>query len=169
MSNYALESLVRCTWIRRGYTDHYRVDAGGSRYVFRICLSGKHTIQSEDDFRFELGLLRALDAGGAPVAMPIQRRDGGFLGSLGGGRTALFERASGDPIVGSIGTRRESSTKLLERSAGSQMARPLCKAACSPHVDILLARSGRLKPLAGALDRCERDRRTARIGPPYHV
>ena len=103
VANYALEPPITCHWIHRGYNDHYRIEAGSSRYVFRIYLRGKYYIQSEGDYRSELGLLRALAAGGVSVAAPIERCDGELMGRLGGRCTALFDWANGDPIVGSIG------------------------------------------------------------------
>ena len=102
-ANYALEPPIACRWIHRGYNDHYRIEAGESRYVFRIYLRGKYYIQSDDDFRFELDLLHTLAAGGVSVAAPIERQDGGLIGAIGGRAAALFEWANGDPIVGSIG------------------------------------------------------------------
>ena len=101
-SAYPLPRVRSCTFIDRGFNDHYLVDAGTARYVCRVYLNGKYYIRSEDDFRLELALLAFLHGRGVPVSYPIRRRDDDLLGwiatSAGARACALFSYAEGREV-----------------------------------------------------------------------
>lgn len=94
-----LDRPVACSWIRRGATHTYLVEAPAGRHVLRLYLNHKDWIAGPDDFRFELELLRFARSGGVPVAAPVARRDGELRGAVGTGAgtrsCALFEFAHG--------------------------------------------------------------------------
>jgi Ser/Thr protein kinase RdoA (MazF antagonist) len=117
---YDLPGPVTCTWIRRGFNDHYLVETtGGNRagkYVLRLYFNHKYWIGSPGDFRFELELLRFVRARGVAVAPPVPRRDGDLLGAVetdAGTRSyALFEFVDG-AIRGPL---TESQARALGRT-----------------------------------------------------
>jgi Ser/Thr protein kinase RdoA (MazF antagonist) len=117
-SEYELAAPIACTFLRRGFNDHYVVEAAGERYILRLYFQGKYYIESEADFRFELDLLDFLHSQGVPVANALRRRDGDLLGALetnGGVRHfALFSFAAGE-----IGKKPDGQ---LARSLGTTVA-----------------------------------------------
>ena len=91
--------------IRRGFNDTYQIDVDGVRRVARVYLSGKYYLNSDDDVRYELGMLSHLGERGVPVSVPLHRVDGDLLGSIadtsGEARPlALFTWADGDTVEG---------------------------------------------------------------------
>lgn len=79
---YHLLAPVECTLIRNGFNDHYHVTTRDGEYVLRLYLNRKYYISSEDDFRFELELLRFTKEHGAPVVAALPDRDGSLLSVL---------------------------------------------------------------------------------------
>lgn len=96
---HELPAPVACTWIRRGFNDHYLLEPPTGKYVLRLYLNHKYWISGADDFRFELELLRFLHQEGVAVAPPVPRRDGELLGTVdtpaGPRHYALFAFAEG--------------------------------------------------------------------------
>ena len=82
LADYNFREPVQCRFIRRGVNDHYHVKSGDQEYFLRIYLNGKYYISTADDFRFELSLLDFLSRNGLPVAPPIQKNNGQFLGTI---------------------------------------------------------------------------------------
>ena len=78
-TQYALQSPIECTLLRRGFNDSFEVlAADGQRYVLRLScrrLRGEADVASETDF------LAYLDAVGVPVAVPVPARDGALFRS----------------------------------------------------------------------------------------
>jgi Ser/Thr protein kinase RdoA (MazF antagonist) len=110
VSEYPLSGPITCTFIRRGFNDHYLVTTPTARYVFRVYFQGKYYIAGADDFRFELELLEHVHRAGVPVAAALPDRNGELLGRLvgpeGNRYCALFAYAEGrereplDPVRG---------------------------------------------------------------------
>ncbi len=100
LADYALPPEVRIEFLRRGFNDHYLVNAGADRFILRVYFNGKYYIEGEGDFRFELELLEFLHANGVSVSHAVRRRDGELLGQVstaGDARTyALFTFAEGE-------------------------------------------------------------------------
>ena len=100
--DYALKP-GRIRLIASGHNDTYRIDAdAGATYAFRLYGQAKSWIRTVSDLRFELDLLAHLQARGAPVSFPIERRRGGTLGSVSSTSEthhyALFSWCPGRPI-----------------------------------------------------------------------
>ena len=78
-TQYALQSPIECTLLRRGFNDSFEaLAADGQRYVLRLScrrLRGEADVASETDF------LAYLDAVGVPVAAPVPARDGALFTS----------------------------------------------------------------------------------------
>ncbi len=96
---YGLVSPIDCTWISRGFNDHYLVETPEGKWVLRLYLNHKYWISGPEDFLHELELLRFVQARGVSVAAPVERRDGAILGQLeteaGIRHYALFQFAEG--------------------------------------------------------------------------
>jgi Ser/Thr protein kinase RdoA (MazF antagonist) len=96
---YRLTGPITCTWIRRGFNDHYLVETAAGMWVLRLYFNHKYWISGPEDFVYELELLRFVHARGVSVAAPVERRDGGLLGTVeteaGARNCALFEFAEG--------------------------------------------------------------------------
>lgn len=105
-SAYHLDQILSCTFIRRGFNDHYLVTTAPERYVCRVYLHGKYYIRDADDFKFELALLAHLRGAGVLVSAPVRRRDSELLGWVGtptGERAcALFPYAEGREVEGQV-------------------------------------------------------------------
>jgi Ser/Thr protein kinase RdoA (MazF antagonist) len=88
--------------LRTQDNDHYLVRTDKGKYVLRVYQLGKHLERVEDDYQYELDWLDFLKRRGLPVAYPIPRKDGYFLGSInapeGKRYFALFSFAEGDPM-----------------------------------------------------------------------
>lgn len=88
--------------LRNQDNDHYLVQAGDNKYVVRVYQLGTHLGRTESDYQYELDWLNFLHQKNRPVAYPIARRDGGFLGQLvapeGPRYYALFSFAPGEPM-----------------------------------------------------------------------
>jgi len=78
--HYNLGDVDYCMHIRRGFNDTYLVDTGHQKFIFRIYLSGKYYIKSNDAYRFELNLVKHLHLKGVPVANVVPTSDGKLLG-----------------------------------------------------------------------------------------
>jgi len=118
--SYNLTDIDYCMFIRRGFNDMYLVEAAGDKYVFRIYLTGKYYVESDDAYRFELDLIQHLHKQGVPVAACIPTESGDLLGE---GQTpqgvktfALFHYADGIPLG------RNSITTAQSRQMGVAMA-----------------------------------------------
>ena len=100
-SAYEVEAPVSCRFLRPGFNEHFRAEAGETAFHVRLYFDGKYYIDGDDDFRFELALASALADAGCPVAAPIPRNDGELLtiGDVGGRprRLALLSIAPGEP------------------------------------------------------------------------
>lgn len=111
-SSYPLRRPLNCTFIERGFNDHYLIRADASRYVCRLYLNGKYYIRGADDFRFELELLDSLCGCGVSVAAPLRCTDGNLMGSIatsaGERALALFAFAEGREIKASALTSRHA-------------------------------------------------------------
>ncbi len=69
--------------IRTQDNDHYKIiTSSGERYVARVYQHGGHLERRRSDYEFELDWLNFLHEQGIPVAFPIPRKDGKFLGQL---------------------------------------------------------------------------------------
>ncbi len=88
--------------LRTQDNDHYKILVGDQVYVARIYQLGDHLHRQESDYAYELDWLHFLTERGLPVSNPIQRKDGGFLGSIeapeGKRYYALFSFAEGKPM-----------------------------------------------------------------------
>lgn len=107
-TEYDLAAPVGCKLfsklLRTQDNDHYLVTAGnGAQYAFRVYQQGDRYRRAESDYLYEIDWLRFLHERGLPVAYPIRRRDGGYLGWLeapeGPRCYALFSLAHGDPLA----------------------------------------------------------------------
>ena len=83
---YGLPAPVECKLfsklLRTQDNDHYLVTAGPNKYVMRVYQLGKHLQRHESDYRYELDWLNFLHQHKLPVAYPIARQNGSFLGQL---------------------------------------------------------------------------------------
>lgn len=104
--DYGFDGTTSCKlfskMLRTQDNDHYRVVAGGQKYVARVYQLGDHLRRQEADYEYELDWLNFLKENGLPVSYPIRRKDGRFLGSLnapeGKRYYALFSFAPGTPM-----------------------------------------------------------------------
>ena len=90
--------------LRTQDNDHYLVTAGdGVQYAFRIYQEGARYHRTESDYLYEIDWLRFLHDRGLPIAYPVRRRDGGYIGRLeapeGPRYYAMFSLAYGDPLA----------------------------------------------------------------------
>lgn len=99
--DYALGRVLHCALIRTKDNDNFLVETEQDRYVLRVYRFRKHWLQQESDYLFELTWLTYLHEQVLPMAYPIPRRDGSFLGTLdaveGPRHWALFSYADGEP------------------------------------------------------------------------
>ncbi len=100
--HYALSGAAACRIISLNDNDNYLITVPGAtpdKYVLRVWPRGKHWLEQESDYQFELEWLDFLFQRGLPVAPPVRRTDGGFLGTLeapeGTRYWALFQFAPG--------------------------------------------------------------------------
>jgi len=103
-ADYALSEPVGCQLIskmlRTQDNDHYLVKTGdGQQFVTRVYQNGDQLHRQESDYLYELDWLQFLRSHQLPVAHPIARFDGSFLGTLqapeGQRHYALFDYAEG--------------------------------------------------------------------------
>ena len=117
---YNLGDVDYCMHIRRGFNDTYLVDTGHQKFIFRLYLSGKYYIESDDAYRFELNLVKHLHMQGVPVANVIPTSDGKLLGvtELRAGQRsfALFHYAEG------VSLSRDSVTNKQGYNMGVSLA-----------------------------------------------
>lgn len=76
---YDLPGPAACTFVSHSLNDTYRVEAGALVAYLRIGRAGRRSLGEVD---IELAVVRALGRAGLPVAAPIPRRDGAFVGEL---------------------------------------------------------------------------------------
>ncbi len=103
---YELGGPVRCRMfskmLRTQDNDHYLVQVGDQKFVGRVYQQGDHLEREESDYLYELEWLDFLRQHEIPVAYPIRRQDGRFLGSVnapeGKRYFALFSYAEGRPM-----------------------------------------------------------------------
>lgn len=103
---YLFDSPVACKLfsklLRTQDNDHYQVKTDSQKYVARIYQPGARLLREESDYLFELDWLTFLRDKGCPVAFPIRRKDGGYLGKLNAPEGlryyALFSFAPGEPM-----------------------------------------------------------------------
>jgi len=106
-SAYDLDEPVSCKLIskmlRTQDNDHYLIQAGDTRFVARLYQRGAHLKREESDYRYEMEWLLFLSQQGIRVSVPIQRRDGHYLGSVsapeGKRYFTLFSYAEGKPLM----------------------------------------------------------------------
>ena len=100
--HYDLGDIDYCMLIRRGFNNSYLVETDSQKYVFRSYSIEKYYIESDDDYRFELDLIKHLHTQGVPVAAPIPTLNGALLGleetTQGQRSFALFHYADGIPL-----------------------------------------------------------------------
>lgn len=111
-NHYNLGDIDYCMFLRRGFNDSYVLEVGREKYVFRVYSKDKYYIESEDDFRFELSLIKHLHENDVPVAAAIPTVKGELLGAEqtknGQQVFALFQYAEGFPISGDSVTEAQS-------------------------------------------------------------
>ncbi|MFQ5437100.1 MAG: phosphotransferase [Anaerolineae bacterium] len=103
---YDLGSPVWCRMfskmLRTQDNDHYLVRVGDRKLVARVYQQGDALERQESDYLYELEWLDFLREHDIPVAYPIRRKDGRFLGSVsapeGKRHFALFHFAEGRPM-----------------------------------------------------------------------
>ena len=102
-----LGPIKRASLIREGFNHNYKIEMqNGTKYVFRVYLSGKYYVRDQvhgDDLQFELDLLTFLRSKGLSVAEPIATKHGSTLGSTTYADTdkrffALFHYAKGQAL-----------------------------------------------------------------------
>lgn len=100
--HYNIVPPITCSFIDRGFNDHYLLSTGDARYIFRVYLNGKYYTPTFDSFQFELDLLQFVHARGVPVSYPIMPSKGGSLVTIpteaGQRAAALFSFAEGSKI-----------------------------------------------------------------------
>jgi Ser/Thr protein kinase RdoA (MazF antagonist) len=100
-AEYDLPAPLTGSLLRRGFNDHYAVDAGGTRYLFRLYLRQKYWLSGMEELQWEVDLLEHLRRDGIPVSHPLPRRNGEFLGAVeapeGLRHFALLSWAPGQP------------------------------------------------------------------------
>jgi Ser/Thr protein kinase RdoA (MazF antagonist) len=100
VQNYAIGKELSCTLLSVGDNDTYLVTASQKKYILRIYRYKKHWLHEEENYIFELEWLTFLKEKNLPVSYPIQRLDGGFLGTIsapeGQRYWALFSFAEGE-------------------------------------------------------------------------
>lgn len=88
--------------LRTQDNDHYKILVGDQKYAVRVYQIAAHLNRQEADYEYELAWLDYLRAHNLPVANPIRRKDGRFLGSVlapeGLRYMALFNFADGQPM-----------------------------------------------------------------------
>ncbi|HFE65776.1 MAG TPA: hypothetical protein ENJ93_00815 [Chloroflexi bacterium] len=89
--------------LRTQDNDHYLITTGnGDKYVIRVYQLGTRLERHESCYLYELDWLNFLQQKGLPVAYPIPRKDGSFLGRLiapeGMRYYAVFSYAHGTPL-----------------------------------------------------------------------
>lgn len=88
--------------LRTQDNDHYKILVGDRKYVVRVYQIASHLNRQQEDYEYELAWLDFLREQGLPVAYPIRRKDGRFLGSVlapeGVRYYALFSFAEGQPM-----------------------------------------------------------------------
>ena len=95
---YAFPAPIHCTLLQHGDNDTYLVRSAAERYVLRVW---HHDDRPLAEAEGEMLLLAALAAHNAPVAKPIQRRDGAYVQAVaapeGARFVGLFAYAEGRP------------------------------------------------------------------------
>jgi Ser/Thr protein kinase RdoA (MazF antagonist) len=99
---FELGDVTMCALHSVTIHDHYFVEAGGKRFMFRV-YNAEHSATPDDPGGlFELELLAYLSQKGEPVSGPVALADGSKFGRLEAGegsrRYALFDFAEGRPI-----------------------------------------------------------------------
>lgn len=89
--------------LRTQDNDHYLITTGnGEKFVIRVYQLGTRLERHESCYLYELDWLNFLEQKGLPVAYPIARKDGSFLGKLkapeGERYYAVFSYAHGSPL-----------------------------------------------------------------------
>ncbi len=88
--------------LRTQDNDHYKILVGDRKYVVRVYQIASHLNRQQEDYEYELAWLDYLREQALPVAYPIRRKDGRFLGSVlapeGLRYYALFSFADGQPM-----------------------------------------------------------------------
>lgn len=103
---YDFDAPVQCKlftkMLRTQDNDHYKVLVGDDVYAARVYQTGTHLGRTEADYAYELAWLDFLRQNDLPVAYPIPRADGRFLGSINAPEglryVALFSFAEGEPM-----------------------------------------------------------------------
>ena len=76
---YDVGPIRQCRFLTRGLNDTYGLVGETARYVLRCYRAGW---RRPDDIAYELDVLLHLARKGVPVAVPIARRDGGYVGHV---------------------------------------------------------------------------------------
>lgn len=79
---YDLPEPVICTLVSVSLNDTYRVEAGEAGEVVAYLRIGRAAARTLADVDIELAVVRALGRAGLPVAPPLVRRDGEYVGEL---------------------------------------------------------------------------------------
>lgn len=102
-AEYDLGTLTTVRPLFSSVNETYAVEFDSTMYALRVHRLDPWWIAREDEFRFELDLLRHLDRAGIAVPVPIDRTNGDALGRLEDGRHyTLFSWAPGRPGEGSL-------------------------------------------------------------------
>lgn len=98
-ADYELPAPLRCEPLYSGLNDVYRIETGGEAWVLKLYRAGWRTM---GEVEAEVNAVRHLGQRGASVALPVSRRDGGFVGTLalpeGDRQMVLFTEARGGPV-----------------------------------------------------------------------
>ncbi len=105
--DYQLDSPLSCKLIskmlRTQDNDHYLIRSGDQKYVLRLYQVGEHLGREESDYLYEMEWLTFLKERQLPVAYPVLRNDGSYLGQVeapeGSRYYALFTFAPGRRVT----------------------------------------------------------------------
>lgn len=97
---YPIGEPLDCKLIRRGLSDSYLLRMAETSYVLRIYRPNWRTVS---EILYEMDMLCYLAQHGAPISIPLKRKDGMFIHGLlaleGMRQMALFTYAQGEPPI----------------------------------------------------------------------
>jgi homoserine kinase type II len=130
-TEYDVGLPTACRLMMSAVNDTYAVEVGSSCYALRLHGKNRPWIAGESDLRFELELLDHLHAEGAPVSVPVRRRNGDSLGHLampaGDRYFTLFSWAPGKPGVDT----EQNARRVGETLAAIHVASDTFQTGCS--------------------------------------
>jgi Ser/Thr protein kinase RdoA (MazF antagonist) len=100
LPDYQIGAPIDCKLLGCGLNDTYLVKTTDAQFILRAY---RATWRSVAEIHYELDVLNHLDRSGVAVAVPIARKDGGFISDLhapeGTRRVALFRYAPGQELT----------------------------------------------------------------------